>query len=297
MTQQSHSLSVDEQIIQLNSNLEQGLTEAEAEERLGIWGKNQLQDQEARGLLDILWEQVSNPMVVLLIVAAIVSSFLGEYKDALVILVIILLNGVLGFVQDYRAEKALAALKQLSTPQVMVRREGKVLSIEAQMLVPGDVVLLEPGRIVSADARIMESQDLHTLEAPLTGESLPIEKSVLKLDAKTPLAERKNQVYAGTEIVKGRATVMVIATGMKTELGKIAGMLSRVKRPPTPLQIRLAVLGRNLAMVALGIVVLVFVLGIFRGEDPKLMILTALGLSLALLMRRCGCGAFLIGNY
>ena len=229
MTQQSHSLSVDEQIIQLNSNLEQGLTEAEAEERLGIWGKNQLQDQEARGLLDILWEQVSNPMVVLLIVAAIVSSFLGEYKDALVILVIILLNGVLGFVQDYRAEKALAALKQLSTPQVMVRREGKVLSIEAQMLVPGDVVLLEPGRIVSADARIMESQDLHTLEAPLTGESLPIEKSVLKLDAKTPLAERKNQVYAGTEIVKGRATVMVIATGMKTELGKIAGMLSRVK--------------------------------------------------------------------
>ena len=265
----------------LGTSISQGLTKAEATARLEKYGPNELSDQENRGILQILWEQFSSPLVVLLVVAGGVSFFLEEYKDATVIGIIIVLNGALGFFQDFRAEKALASLKKLAVPLVTVLRGEKLESIPAGELVPGDVVLVETGKVVPADSRIVEAHNLYSQEATLTGESIPIEKSTDAINGKMPLADQVNQIFSGTQIVKGRGKAIVVGTGAQSELGKIAGMLGKVHRPPTPLQTRLARLGKGLALAALVIVALVFALGVMQGEDLKLMLMTALGMAVA----------------
>ncbi|NKQ37024.1 MAG: cation-translocating P-type ATPase [Chloroflexi bacterium] len=281
MTEWTH-LEKEPLLNSLKSDLDTGLTQEEAEKRLAEYGPNELIEWGEINPWRILWEQLTAVMVVILIVAAVISALLGDYKDATAIMVIVILNAVLGFSQEFRAEKAMAALKRLAVPTVKVRRDGQVREISATALVPGDIVLLEAGSAVPADGRLLESINLRAQEAALTGESEPVEKTDTPISGENiPLGDRKNMVFMGTNITYGRGTAVITATGMATELGHIADMLQTVKREPTPLQRRLEQLGRGLAVAAIVIVAIVFVLGLLRGEDPKLMFLTAISMAVA----------------
>ena len=269
-------------IEQLDSDAARGLANDLVASRQAEHGFNELVEMGGRQPWRILWEQLSGAMVLMLIVAAGVSAFLHEYTDAVVILAIVVLNAALGFVQDYRAEKALAALKKFAVPIVRVRRDGVVQEISARELVPGDVVLMEVGNYVPADCRLLESVNLKIQEAALTGESEAVEKQIEPLDGEDlPLGDRTNTAYMGTVVTYGHGQAIVTDTGMNTELGNIARSLQTVETEPTPLQKRLAHLGRTLALVAMGIVALVFAMGMLRGEDPRLMLMTALSLAVA----------------
>jgi Ca2+-transporting ATPase len=279
-----------EAISLLNSDAEAGLAPAEAQRRLAEHGPNELIERGLKSPWHILWEQLTGLMVVILIVAAVVSGALGDWKDAIAILAIVVINAVLGFSQEFRAEKAMATLKQLAVPTVKVRRDGHVVEISARELVPGDVVLLETGALVPADGRLLESVNLRVEEAALTGESEPVEKHARALDKPDPsgasgqvlpIGDRRNMVYMGTVITYGRGLAIITATGMNTELGRIAELIQTVEREPTPLQRRLAQLGKGLALAALLIVAIVFVLGLLRGEDWQIMLLTAISMAVA----------------
>ena len=278
-----HQNTGSEAIRQLDSHEASGLAEADVQRRRLEYGPNELVETGGRGPARILWEQLSGAMVVLLIVAAGVSFFfLQEFTDAAVILAIVVLNAALGFAQDYRAEKAMEALKKLAVPIVRVRRDGLVKEISARDLVPGDIVLLEVGNYVPADCRLWESVNLKIEEAALTGESEPVEKQIAPLaGADLPLGDRTNMAYMGTIVTYGHGQAVVTETGMNTELGHIARSLQTVESGPTPLQKRLAQLGQTLALVAIGIVALVFLMGVLRGEDLQLMLMTALSLAVA----------------
>ncbi|MDQ4076486.1 MAG: HAD-IC family P-type ATPase, partial [Chloroflexota bacterium] len=272
----------EEVIAELESNPESGLSTAEAEARLEQYGRNELIERGAKNPWRILWEQLIEVMVVILIVAAIVSFFLQEYTDAIVILIIVILNAALGFSQEYRAEQAIAALKKLAVPTVRVRRDGHLVEISARDVVPGDIVLLEAGNKVPADGRLIESANLKAQEAALTGESEAVEKRTAPIpEEDLPLGDRLNMVYMGTVVTYGRGTMVVTETGMSTELGKIADMIQEVEREPTPLQRRLDNLGKTLAVVALGIIAVVVVLGLLRGEDLEILFLTGISMAVA----------------
>jgi Ca2+-transporting ATPase len=275
-------MEVKDVLFSLEVNPKQGLSQAEAQRRLIEHGPNELIERDRKSPWRILLEQLIAIMVVILIIAAVISALLGDYIDAVAIIVIVVLNAILGFTQEYRAEKAMAALKKLSVPTVKVRRDSHVQEISASELVPGDIILLEAGALVPSDARLLESINLHTQEAALTGESEPVEKNVAILTGENlPLGDRRNMVHMGTEVSYGRGLAVVTETGMHTELGHIAEMIQTVEREPTPLQRRLEQLGRGLAVIALGIVTVVFVLGILRGEDARLMFLTAISMAVA----------------
>ncbi len=216
----------------------------------------------------ILWKQFTGVMVMMLIISAVVSAFLREWIDALVIMIIVVLNAVLGFVQEYRAEQAMAALKRMAVPHVRVRRDGHLQEVTARTLVPGDIIQLETGNTVPADARLLEAANLRIQEAVLTGESEAIEKDPAPLAGKDlPLGDRVNSVYMGTVVTYGHGLALVTDTGMKTQLGKIADMLQSVGIEKTPLQRRLEQLARGLALAALVLVAIVFALGLLRGEN------------------------------
>jgi Ca2+-transporting ATPase len=279
-----------EAISLLNSDAEAGLTPGEAQRRMAEHGPNELVERGLKSPWRILWEQLTGLMVVILIVAAVVSGALGDWKDAIVILAIVVLNAVLGFSQEYRAEKAMATLKKLAVPTVKVRRDGQVVEVSARELVPGDVVLLETGALVPADGRLLESVNLRIDEAALTGESEPVEKHARALGKPDPsgasgqvlpVGDRRNMAYMGTVVTYGRGLAIITATGMNTELGRIAELIQTVEREPTPLQRRLAQLGKGLALAALLIVAIVFVLGLLRGEDWQIMLLTAISMAVA----------------
>jgi Ca2+-transporting ATPase len=245
-------------------------------------GPNELVERGLKSPWRILWEQLTGLMVVILIVAAVVSGALGDWKDAIAILAIVVLNAVLGFSQEFRAEKAMAALKQLAVPTVKVRRDGHVGETSARELVPGDVALLEAGALVPADGRLLESVNLRVDEAALTGESEPVEKRTGALSKPDlPVGDRLNMVYMGTVVTYGRGVAVITDTGMNTELGRIAEMIQTVEREPTPLQRRLEQLGKGLAVAALVIVAVVFLLGLLRGEDWQLMLLTSISMAVA----------------
>ena len=259
-----------------------GLTQAEAIRRMFTYGPNELVELGHKSPWRILREQLTTVIVVILIVAAVISVFLGDYKDAIAIMAIVALNAILGFTQEYRAEKAIAALKQLAVPTVKVRRDGQVRQISAWELVPGDIVLLDAGSLVPADGRLLECANLRTQEAALTGESEPVEKGPEMLYAEgLPLGDRKNMVYTATVVTYGRGLAVVTETGMSTELGRIADMIQTIQREPTPLQRRLEQLARGLAVAALAIVGVVFFLGLLRGEEARLMLLTAISMVVA----------------
>jgi Ca2+-transporting ATPase len=260
----------------------QGLSAAEAARRLARHGPNELIERGFKSPWLIVWEQLTATMVLVLVIASAISAVLGDYKDAVAIIAIVVLNTLLGFSQEYRAEKAMAALKKLAVPTVRVRRGGHVQEISARDLVPGDIVLMEAGNLVPADGRLLESANLRIQEAALTGESEPVEKDPqVRAGADLPLGDRRNLAYMGTVITYGRGLTAVTATGMETELGRIAAMIQTVDREPTPLQRRLEQLGRGLAVVTLGLVSVIFALGLLRGEDVTLLFLTAISMAVA----------------
>jgi Ca2+-transporting ATPase len=222
-------------------------------------------------------------MILILIAAAVVAALLGDFKNAIAIGSIVLLFAILGFVQEYRAEKAIAALKKLSVPNVRVLRDGKLAEIAAHALVPGDVIQLETGNMVPADLRLLEAVNLRIQEAALTGESEPIEKHTAPISREDlPLGDRRNMSYMGTLVSQGRATALVVATGMKTELGKIADLLQQTVQEPTPLQARLDRLGKTLAVIGVLIAGLIFMIGMLRGDELRHMLLTAVSVAVAI---------------
>ena len=277
-----HQLDFHRVLQELGVDPAAGLNDAESTRRLSEHGSNVLVESGIKSRWLILWEQLTALMVVILIVAAVVSALLGDYKDAIAITVIVVLNAILGFTQEYRAEKAMAALKKLAVPSVRARRNGEIREIPAIHVVPGDIVLLEAGNLVAADCRVIESADLQAQEAALTGESQPVRKIAGALEEPDlPLGDRRNMAYMGTFITSGRGQAVVTETGMRTELGRIARMIQSVEREPTPLQRRLAQLGKGLAATALMLVAVIFLLGLLRGEGLKLMFLTAVSIGVA----------------
>jgi P-type Ca2+ transporter type 2C len=277
-----HQLSAEELPRRLQVDPAQGLLTEEARRRLAEQGPNELTERSARTPWAILWDQLSSTMVLVLLAAAAISFALRDAKDAIAILAIVVLNAALGFVQEYRAEKAMAALKKLAVPNVTVRRDGQVQSVPARDLVHGDVLYLEAGNLVGADCRLLEAESLCVDEAALTGESMPVEKVArLRLEGSVPLAERLNMVYLGTAVREGRATAIVTHTGMQTELGRIAGLLQQVKREATPLQRRLDRFGRLMAIASLALIGIIVVFGLLRGEEVRLMFLTGVSMAVA----------------
>ena len=248
-----HTQTIEDLTRELGTDLEKGLSQEEAARRLEQYGPNELIERGVTSPWKILWEQLTGIMVIILIISAVISFALGEYTDAIVILIIVALNSVLGFTQEYRAEKAMAALKKMSTPRVRVRRGGRTQEIPAQELVPGDVILLEAGNVLPADCRLVESVNLRIQEAVLTGESEPVEKHTAPAgEAELPVGDRRNMLYMGTIVTYGRGSAVVVATGMKTELGHIAELIQTVGPEQTPLQRRLDQLGKWLALAAPG---------------------------------------------
>ncbi len=247
----------------------EGLTTNEATARLSQYGPNELVERAGRQPLEIIIEQLKEPLVVILILAAFVSLILGEFAEVVVILTIVVLNAIIGFTQEYRAERAIAALKQMAVPTVRVRRDNHVVEVSAKDLVPGDIVSLETGNAVPADGRLLESINLKTQEAALTGESEAIEKFIDPLpEDNLQIGDRINMVFMGTNVTYGRGTFVVTETGMATELGNIADLLQSVESDLTPLQKRLSVLGKQLAWAALIIVIIVMIIG-FATRDPS----------------------------
>lgn len=251
----------------LNTDLHKGLSNEETKRRLQKFGPNQLPEKKRVSPLTLLINQFSSFIVWTLIAAAIIAGFLGEWIDATAIGVIVVLNGILGFFQEFQADKSLAALRKMATLSSKVIRNGELQTIPSEKIVPGDLVLIEAGDRIPADGRIIQSIELSTQEAALTGESMPIRK-IAELLEKPDLAigDRKNMGFLGTVAVSGKAYMIVTETGLQTELGKIASLLQEGKEEQTPLQIRLEELGHRLVWICLGIVALVFVLGFFRGK-------------------------------
>lgn len=277
-----HQLESAAALLEWDVDAARGLDDHEIARRRLQYGRNELAGTGIRSPWKILWEQLSALMMLILIAAAVVSALLDDYKDAIAIGAIVILNAVLGFTQEYRAEQAMAALRKLSVPVARVRRNGAVAEIPSDDLLPGDVLFLEAGNFVAADGRLIECADLQTQEAALTGESEPIRKSIAAIEAdELALGDRRNMVYRGTYVTAGRGILVVTETGMRTELGRIAAMIEAVEQEPTPLQKRLEHLGRRLAAAALAIVALIFTLGLLRGEDLHLMLLTAVSIGVA----------------
>lgn len=277
-----HRQTTETVLQNLDVTAENGLDSSEVAARLEQYGTNELKERGGKGPLPILLQQFSSTMVLILIAAAVVSAFLGKPTETVAISAIIILFGVLGFIQEYRAERAMAALKQLAVPLVRVRREGSVREISARQLVPGDIVLLEAGNVVPADVRLLQSANLRIQEAALTGESEPVDKETGALEQENmPLGDRVNMAYMGTVVTYGRGTGVVTATGMETELGKIAAMIQAVPVEETPLQKRLDQVGKTLALFGVIVAALVLLIGVLRGEPLQDMFLTAVSVAVA----------------
>lgn len=271
-----------EALAEQRSALEHGISHDESARRRAEFGQNVIQDAKRRSTWRILLSQFTDLLVVVLIAAAVIAGFLGEPEDTIAIVAIIVLNAALGFSQEYRAEKAIAALKALAAPQAQVRRNGTVVLLPAFELVPGDIVLLEAGNIVPADLRIIESFELRVDESMLTGESQVVGKESEPIASeRLPVADQKNMAFKGTIVSAGRATGLVVRTGMSTELGRIATLLKEEVEVRTPLQNRLAKFAKGLALIVIALCAVIFLVGLARGEEPVLMFLTALSLAVA----------------
>jgi len=278
-----HILETKSALDEFSSSSETGLTTAQVNEKKAKYGANELIERGGRSALQILWEQFTATMVLILIGAAVVAGLLGDTKNTIAILSIVALYALLGFVQEYRAEQAIAALKKMSVPNVRVLRDGNLQELSARELVPGDIIQLETGNVIPADLRLLEAVNLRIQEAALTGESEPIEKHTAALSGEDlPLGDRRNMSYMGTIVTQGRGLALVIATGVQTELGKIADLIQQVKHEQTPLQRRLDALGKNLAVIGVVIAVFIFILGILRGDEVRHMLLTAVSVAVAI---------------
>ncbi|MDI7253339.1 MAG: HAD-IC family P-type ATPase, partial [Actinomycetota bacterium] len=278
-----HCLEVPEVLNLLGSSTSHGLSEEEAAARLHRYGHNRIREEKPPHPLVIFLDQFQDFMIYVLLAAALVSGLvLREFLDAAVIMFIVVANGILGFIQEYRAEKALESLRKLSAPTARVIREGKERLILSHDLVPGDVILLEAGDRIPADARVLESHGLRADEASLTGESESVEKRPETLRGEDlPLGDRLNMVFTGTHIVHGRGTAVVVETGRKTQLGRIAEMIGEAEEERTPLQRELARTGKRIALLCLAVCAVVFILGSLRGQEWSEMFLFSVSLAVA----------------
>ncbi|NMB11374.1 MAG: calcium-translocating P-type ATPase, SERCA-type [Firmicutes bacterium] len=277
-----HKMSREEAATALATDMHTGLAPEEAAKRLKQYGPNELEAQPGRTIWSMLMDQFKEGMVLMLIGAAIISGLVGEIEDTIIILLIVILNAILGVAQESKAENSLAALKKLSAPMATVIRGGKPQQVPARELVPGDLIVLDAGTSIPADARLVEAVNLRCEEAALTGESVPVEKAVTALkDEDAGIADWVNMVFSGTTSVYGRGRALVVETGMQTQIGKIATMIQAAPQEPTPLQLKLEELGKSLGAVALVLVVLVFLAGILRGEPAFEMFMTAISLAVA----------------
>lgn len=266
----------------LKTSAETGLSEAEAEKRKRQYGENKLKDKKKKGYIGLFFEQLNDPLIYILMIAIAISLFLKEAKDAGIIAVVIVLNAVVGVVQEGKARKAIEALQKLTSPKALVRREGKEREIPSGELVPGDVVYLEAGRQVPADLRLVQAVNLKIEESALTGESVPAEKTHKCLESgEKSLGDRRNMAFMTTTVTYGRGEGIVTATGMDTEIGKIAGMIEEGSSEMTPLQKRLSDLGKLLSLAAVVICLLLFVVAVWQKRDIGDMLLTAISLAVA----------------
>ncbi|MCW4032046.1 MAG: calcium-transporting P-type ATPase, PMR1-type [Candidatus Bathyarchaeota archaeon] len=267
------------QVLQTNSK---GLSTPEVKKRLEKHGFNELREEKGRSPFFIFFDQFKEFLMILLLVAVFISVLVGEIIDATMIFAIVIASAMLGFFQEYKAERSLEALKRMVTPKTHVLRNGEEAEIPAKEIVPGDILILKTGDKVSADGRLIEAMGLHLDEASLTGESVPVGKeSKVVLDKKVPISERKNFVYTATTVTSGRGKVAVTSTGMNTEFGKIASMMQAVEEPPTPLQIRLSHVGKWLVAICLVIVTIVTIIGIIRGNPIYEMFFWGVALAVA----------------
>lgn len=277
-----HAMQSVDVLQSLNTLADRGLSTEEAQARMQKFGPNALREAPPTSFWQMLWQQFNSFVVILLIVAAVISAFLGDYVEAAAIMLIVILNAVLGVMQERRAEQALAALRKLAAPEAHVIRDGSRQVIPASQLVPGDLILLEAGNYVPADLRLIEAVNLRVEEAALTGESVPVQKDAsVRLETDIPLGDRKNTAFMGTLVNYGRGKGVVVATGMYTQIGLIAEMLQSVENEPTPLQKRLDQLGKTLGWAALAVCALVFVEGLISGNNPLEMFMVAVSLAIA----------------
>ncbi|TAD94248.1 MAG: magnesium-transporting ATPase, partial [Oscillatoriales cyanobacterium] len=271
-----HTVAIDTTLKQLSSNKDTGLRAQQVSERLQQYGHNELEETAGRSPWSIFVDQFTNIMLLMLMGVAIISGFLDIKsnnfpKDAIAIFAIVILNGILGYLQESRAEKALAALKNLSSPLVRVVRDGTTSEIAAKEVVPGDIMLLEAGVKIAADARLIEASNLQVRESALTGEALAVTKEAdLELAENASLGDRLNLIFQGTEVVQGRAKAIVTNTGMQTELGKIATMLASVETEPTPLQQRMSQLANVLVSGAMILVLIVVIGGMISFQNGSI---------------------------
>ena len=283
-----HATPVDETFSKLATG-EEGLSSEEADRRLSEYGTNDIQEAERASVLDLFVSQFRNPLIYLLVVAALLSLGTGfipggepSYTEAVFIVLIIAANGVFGFVQDYQATRSIEALRELATPAATVLRDGETQSIDAEQLVPGDVISLEQGDAIPADARVFDAEGLRTNESPLTGESTPVEKATGTIDEDTPLAERRNIVYKNTTVVKGRGRAVVVETGMETEVGGIASQLDEADDGQTPFQAEVEHLGKQIGgLVVVLIALVVAVQFLFTSTEPTAILLVGITLAVA----------------
>lgn len=278
-----YTKSSEETIKELHSDSYHGLSSDEIPKRAEKYGRNELTQKKNKSLFLKFLAQLNEPMIYILFAAALISAILKEFSDTVIILIVVLLNAVIGVVQESKAEKALDALKQLSSPKALVKRDGIVCEVNSADLVVGDIVLLEAGRYVPADLRLTEAVNLQIEESALTGESVPVNKDneFVAPDEKTVLGDRKNMAYMSTYVTNGRGAGVVSETGMNTQIGKIAKSLDEAEEEATPLQVKLAQLGKTLGFLALGVCALIFVISIIEGKNIFDMLLTSISLAVA----------------
>ena len=275
-------LSTREISERLQVDLQQGLTSEEASQRQLSYGRNEIQEGKRRPLWRMMMDQFRDFMIMVLLAAAIISGLIGEAVDTIAILVIVVLNAIFGVVQEYRAERAIAALKAMAAPSVQVIREGQCSSVAGTDLVPGDLVIIEAGNLIPADLRLIECAGLEINEAALTGESMGITKSSDAITGtELGVGDKLNMAFKGTQVNRGRGTGVVTGIGMNTELGHIASLLQTTEETRTPLQKRLGAFGKRLAIAVLAICTIIFAVGLLRGEALVLMFLTAVSLAVA----------------
>lgn len=275
-------MQVDETEQAYQTSIDSGLSSAEAASRLSQYGPNKLAETKRRTIWQMFVAQFSDVLIIVLMVAAVISGLLGEVSDAILIFIIVIINAVIGVVQENKAEESMEALKKLTVPEAKVIRNGQQQVIASVDLVPGDIVLLDAGDFVPADGRLIDAASLQIQEAALTGESMAVDKNneVLE-DGKTPLGDRKNMVYSTTIVTNGRGKFIVTDTGMNTQIGHIAGMIQQTPNTKTPLQVRLTELGKTLAIGCIAACVIIFVVGMLRGGDMFELFMTAVSLAVA----------------
>ncbi len=276
-----HALPADQVCARLGCAPERGLDEAEAARRLSLHGPNQLVAPPARAAWRRFLDQFRSTLVLVLLAAAIVAVLLGDVEDALVIALVVVVNATLGFTQEHRAEAALAALRKMLAPSCRVRRGGRIVETAAASLVPGDILLLEAGDRVAADARVLQAHGAELAEAALTGEAMPVIKTPRPAAPEAALADQGSLVFMNTVVTRGRLEAVVVQTGMATETGRLAGLLAREEEAPTPLQTQLDALGKRLALIAGAVVAVMFLVGLVRGDDLARTAMTAIALAVA----------------